>query len=352
MVETSSTVGGGKIPPCHFLHFTLTFYHLKVRIVNPALPIRPVDSFLFLVIIIFSSFFGPRVRLSWLQQSSTGRMQITVYHTVSYRVVSLQIHSRERQIRHLVGWLFLGVSAWIFMRAPCRACVAGRGRTLAVRCRGCSDTCRWSRDARSTRTHDLSSSSHPRSTQTDTQRRGKSRTTTWTHTKTYSWPFFFIAPSIYTDRHSNIITHKPMTHIATWTHSNSWHTQRRSHTHTHDPSSSSHPRSTQTDTQRHSQTQTHDTQRRSHTQTHDTQRRGHTQTHDLYSSADDRSWQTRSTSLIVFTVSGRYLDSQNLDSEIPWRYMDRYYRVKVRVGVSYDCPAYDCPDFDCTDFDR
>jgi len=226
MVETSSTVGGGKIPPCHFLHFTLTFYHLKVRIVNPALPIRPVDSFLFLVIIIFSSFFGPRVRLSWLQQSSTGRMQITVYHTVSYRVVSLQIHSRERQIRHLVGWLFLGVSAWIFMRAPCRACVAGRGRTLAVRCRGCSDTCRWSRDARSTRTHDLSSS------------------------------------------------------------------------------------------------------------------------------ADDRSWQTRSTSHIVFTVSGRYLDSQNLDSEIPWRYMDRYYRVKVRVGVSYDCPAYDCPDFDCTDFDR
>ena len=80
------------------------------------------------------------------------------------------------------------------------------------------------------------------------------------------------------------------------------------------------------------------------------------------------------------TVSGRYLDSQNLDNEIPWRYMDSCHldsrkrvratvRVRVfvtvklmvrvsvgfrvsaqvRVRVSYDCPVYDCPDFDCPD---
>jgi len=52
-------------------------------------------------------------------------------------------------------------------------------------------------------------------------------------------------------------------------------------------------------------------------------------------------------------VSGRYLDSQNLDSEIPRRYLDSQIldslnrvRVSVRVRVSYDCPDFDCPDYD------
>jgi len=56
-------------------------------------------------------------------------------------------------------------------------------------------------------------------------------------------------------------------------------------------------------------------------------------------------------------VSGQYLDSQNLDSEIPQRYLDSQNldgqnRVKarvmvsvwVRVRISYDCPDFDCPD--------
>jgi len=68
----------------------------------------------------------------------------------------------------------------------------------------------------------------------------------------------------------------------------------------------------------------------------------------------------------ISSVSGRYLDGQNLDSVIPRRSLDRHnldsqngvrVRVRVRVSVrvkvriSYDCPDYDCPDFDCPYFD-
>ena len=52
------------------------------------------------------------------------------------------------------------------------------------------------------------------------------------------------------------------------------------------------------------------------------------------------------------SASGRYLDRQDLDSEISWRYLDSqnrvrarvFVRVRVRVRVSYDCPVYDCQD--------
>ena len=49
---------------------------------------------------------------------------------------------------------------------------------------------------------------------------------------------------------------------------------------------------------------------------------------------------------------------QNLDSEIPRRYLDSWNMdrqnliratVTVRVRVSYDCPVYDCPDFNYPD---
>ena len=54
-------------------------------------------------------------------------------------------------------------------------------------------------------------------------------------------------------------------------------------------------------------------------------------------------------------VSGRYLDSPNLDSEIARRYLDSQnldsldsqnrvrVSVWVRVKISYDCPDFDCP---------
>jgi len=61
---------------------------------------------------------------------------------------------------------------------------------------------------------------------------------------------------------------------------------------------------------------------------------------------------------VTVLVSGRYLDSLNLDSEIPRQYLDSqkwirarvFVRVrvsvsfKVSVWVSYDCPGFDCPD--------
>jgi len=60
---------------------------------------------------------------------------------------------------------------------------------------------------------------------------------------------------------------------------------------------------------------------------------------------------------IVTAVSGRYLDSQNLDSQnrVTARVTVRVFvrvRVRIMVRVSYDCPVYDCPDFDCPDYDR
>jgi len=47
-------------------------------------------------------------------------------------------------------------------------------------------------------------------------------------------------------------------------------------------------------------------------------------------------------------VSGRYLDSQNLDSVIHWRHLDSQNRVRFRVSVRVRIRV----DYDCLDFDR
>jgi len=58
-------------------------------------------------------------------------------------------------------------------------------------------------------------------------------------------------------------------------------------------------------------------------------------------------------STLLQMVSGRYLESQNLDSVIPRQCPNRVKVTdSVRVRVSYDCPDYDCPEFDCPDIGR
>jgi len=49
-------------------------------------------------------------------------------------------------------------------------------------------------------------------------------------------------------------------------------------------------------------------------------------------------------------VSGRYLDSQNLDSVIHRQHLDSQNRVKFRVSVRVRVRI--SVDYDCLDFDR